>query len=125
MPPTAGMRKWVEREGAKVWALSREKGVSWASVPQAPGSQVAPPASHVIVSWQPLTWTKRPIRDFEQAFLREVAQRPAAPGVLREVEQLRPADPMPHDAMVPLVLRRWLPSLLSAEAAPDLPCVSP
>jgi len=85
----------------------------------------ARPTTHVIVSWQPLTWTKRPIRAFERAFLGEVEQRPAAPGVLREVEQLRPTAPMPHDAMVPLVLRRWLPSLLAPEAAPALPCVSP
>jgi hypothetical protein len=90
-----------------------------------PPLAAAPRTTHVIVSWQPITWTKRPVRDFERAFQREVARRPAAPGALREVEQLRPADPRPHDAMVPLVLRRWLPSLLSPDAAPDLPCVSP
>jgi hypothetical protein len=85
----------------------------------------APQTAHVIVSWQPITWTKRPVRDFERAFRREVALHPPVPGVLRTVEQLHPSDPRPHDAMVPLVLRRWLPSLLSPDAAPDLPCVSP
>lgn len=94
-------------------------------VDMAPALAAARPTTHVITSWQPLTWTKRPIREFERAFLAEVARHPAAPGVLRAVEQLRPTAPMPHDAMVPLVLRRWLPSLLSPEAAPDLPCVSP
>ncbi|MCC6554139.1 MAG: hypothetical protein IT372_14125 [Polyangiaceae bacterium] len=91
----------------------------------APPLAAAPPTTHVIVSWQPLTWTKRPVRDFERAFRREVAARPPAPGVLREVEQLRPEEPSPHDAMVSLVLQRWLPPLLSPDAAPDLPCVSP
>jgi hypothetical protein len=91
----------------------------------APALAGAPQTAHLIVSWQPITWTKRPIRDFERAFRREVALHPPAPGVLREVEQLRPSDPRPHDAMVPLVLRRWLPALLSPDAAPDLPCVSP
>ncbi|WP_218920229.1 hypothetical protein [Chondromyces crocatus] len=81
--------------------------------------------THVVVSWQTLSWAKRPFRDFERVFRREVAQSPAAPGVLRELEHLRPLEPMPHDAMVPLVLRRWLPALLGPDALPDVPCVSP
>ncbi|KYF99377.1 hypothetical protein BE20_31675 [Sorangium cellulosum] len=85
----------------------------------------SPPATHVVVSWQTMSWAKRPIADFRRAFQRGVEARPAAPGVLRELEQLQPTEPMPHDAMVPLVLRRWLPPLLSPDAAPGVPCVSP
>ncbi|WP_437967137.1 hypothetical protein WMF04_47600 [Sorangium sp. So ce260] len=82
-------------------------------------------ATHVVVSWQTMTWARRPISDFRRAFQRGVEAHPAAPGVLRELEQLQPTEPMPHDAMVPLVLRRWLPPLLSPDAAPGVPCVSP
>ncbi|WP_437937303.1 hypothetical protein [Sorangium sp. So ce341] len=85
----------------------------------------SPPATHVVVSWQTMSWAKRPIADFRRAFQRGVEAHPAAPGVLRELEQLQPTEPMPHDAMVPLVLRRWLPPLLSPDAAPGVPCVSP
>ncbi|WP_437998120.1 hypothetical protein WMF26_47485 [Sorangium sp. So ce185] len=85
----------------------------------------SPPATHVVVSWQTMSWAKRPIADFRRAFQRGVEARPAAPGVLRELEQLQPTEPMPHDAMVPLVLRRWLPPLLSPDAASGVPCVSP
>ncbi|WP_437326145.1 hypothetical protein [Sorangium sp. So ce381] len=83
------------------------------------------PTTHVVVSWQTMTWVKRPIADFRRAFQRGVDAHPAAPGVLRELEPLIPTEPMPHDAMVPLVLRRWLPPLLSPDAAPSVPCVSP
>ncbi|EYF06813.1 hypothetical protein [Chondromyces apiculatus] len=85
----------------------------------------APATTHVIVSWQTQSWARRPFGAFERAFRREEVLRPAAPGVLRELEHLRPTEPMPHDAMVPLVLQRWLPALLSSDALPDLPCVSP
>jgi hypothetical protein len=83
------------------------------------------PTTHVIVSFQLMSWTRRPIADFKRAFQRAVERAPAAPGVLRTLEQLHPTEPMPHDAIVPLVLRRWLPSLLSPDAAPTVPCVSP
>ncbi|WP_433931746.1 hypothetical protein AB3662_45510 [Sorangium cellulosum] len=85
----------------------------------------SPPTTHVVVSWQTLSWARRPFVDFRRAFQRGIDARPAAPGVLRELEHLHPTEPMPHDAMVPLVLRRWLPSLLSADAVPSVPCVSP
>ncbi|WP_437675437.1 hypothetical protein [Sorangium sp. So ce131] len=85
----------------------------------------AAPATHVVVSWQTMTWAKRPLRDFALAFQRAAEAPPAAPGVLRELEHLHPTEPMPHDAMVPLVLRRWLPPLLSPDAAPRVPCISP
>ncbi|WP_437733659.1 hypothetical protein [Sorangium sp. So ce1335] len=85
----------------------------------------SPPTTHVVVSWQTLSWPRRPFADFRRAFQRGVDARPAVPGVLRELEHLQPTEPMPHDAMVPLVLRRWLPSLLSPDAVPRVPCVSP
>jgi hypothetical protein len=71
------------------------------------------PTTHVVVSWQMLSWQKRPIRDFRTAFERAVDRNKPEPGVLRELEQLTPTEAMPHDAMVPLVLKRWLPKLLS------------
>ncbi|WP_437926967.1 hypothetical protein WMF37_49390 [Sorangium sp. So ce291] len=83
------------------------------------------PTTHVVVSWQTMSWARRPFGDFRRAFQRGVDAHPAAPGVLRELEHLHPTEPMPHDAMVPLVLRRWLPPLLSPDAAPSVPCVSP
>ncbi|WP_438006617.1 hypothetical protein WME89_49950 [Sorangium sp. So ce321] len=83
------------------------------------------PTTHVVVSWQTMSWVRRPFGDFRRAFQRGVDAHPAAPGVLRELEHLVPTEPMPHDAMVPLVLRRWLPPLLSPGAAPSVPCVSP
>ncbi|WP_437779418.1 hypothetical protein [Sorangium sp. So ce1097] len=85
----------------------------------------APPTTHVVVSWQTLSWARRPFADFRRVFERAAFAHPAAPGVLRELEHLHPTEPMPHDAMVPLVLRRWLPSLLSPDAVPSVPCVSP
>ncbi|MGK3998521.1 hypothetical protein [Sorangium sp. So ce1024] len=85
----------------------------------------APPTTHVVVSWQTLSWARRPFADFHRAFQGGIDAHPAAPGVLRELEHLHPTEPMPHDAMVPLVLRRWLPSLLSPDAVPSVPCVSP
>ncbi|MGK4008687.1 hypothetical protein WMF31_39130 [Sorangium sp. So ce1036] len=86
---------------------------------------LSPPTTHVVVSWQTMTWARRPLGAFRRAFQAAVEAHPAAPGVLRELEHLRPTEPMPHDAMVPLVLRRWLPPLLSPDAAPSIPCVSP
>jgi hypothetical protein len=73
----------------------------------------AHPATHVIVTWQTLSWAKRPIADFKRAFLSEVAKSPPNAGVLRELEHAKPTEPMPHDAMVGLTLRTWLPKLLS------------
>lgn len=73
----------------------------------------AHPATHVIVTWQTLSWAKRPIADFKRAFLSEVAKSPPNAGVLRELEHAKPTEPMPHDAMVGLTLRPWLPQLLA------------
>jgi len=67
---------------------------------------------HVIVSWQTLSWAKRPFGEFRSVFTKGTAQSPAAPGFLRELEHVTPREPMPHDAMVGLTLGRWLPTLL-------------
>lgn len=77
----------------------------------------APPSTHVIISWQTLSWAKRPFADFKATFLREVDKAPPSPGVLRELEAARPTEPMPHDAMVPLTFRTWLPKLLGNPSA--------
>ncbi|MDC3956079.1 hypothetical protein KEG38_19610 [Polyangium jinanense] len=69
---------------------------------------------HVIVSWQTLSWAKRPFGEFRSVFTKGVAQNPAAAGFLRELEHVQPREPMPHDAMVGLTLGRWLPILLTA-----------
>jgi hypothetical protein len=73
----------------------------------------APPETAVVVSWQTQGWTTRPFDDFLRVFRREVTKL-AAPGALRELDHQRVREPMPHDAMVPLTLRKWLPKLLPA-----------
>ncbi|NUQ75086.1 MAG: hypothetical protein HUU21_16165 [Polyangiaceae bacterium] len=72
----------------------------------------AHPSTHVIVSWQTLSWAKRPFTDFKATFLREVEKAPPSPDILRELWAARPTEPMPHDAMVALTFRTWLPKLL-------------
>lgn len=84
----------------------------------------AHPTTDVIVSWQRMTWAKRPIADFQKRFASERAAAPPATA-LRVLEELRPKEPMPHDAMVPLVLRTWLPKLLAPAAPPPAPSPSP
>lgn len=78
----------------------------------------AHPDTHVVVSWQTLTWTKRPIAAFKDTFLSETRKAPANPGIIRLLEQVTPKEPMPHDAMVGVTLKTWLPKLLSAPAQP-------
>jgi hypothetical protein len=78
----------------------------------------AHPSTHVIVSWQTQTWARRPFADFKATFLREVEKAPPNAGVFRELEAARPTEPMPHDAMVPLTFRTWLPKLLGNPSAP-------
>jgi hypothetical protein len=68
---------------------------------------------HVIVSWQTLSWAKRPFGEFRAVFTKGMAEHPAASGFLRELEHVQPREPMPHDAMVGLTLDRWLPVLLA------------
>ncbi len=72
---------------------------------------------NIVVSWQTMSWTKRPLSDFQRVFKREVEKTPASAGVLRELEHERPKGGMAHDAMVPLTLGKWLPKLLPPEGA--------
>lgn len=82
------------------------------------------PTTHVVVAYQLLTWSKRPVSAFVRRFQSEVAKAPPSTGVLREIVEERPREPMPHDAMVGLTLRRWLPKLLPPNvcAAPIAGC---
>lgn len=89
----------------------------------------APPDMHTIVSFQTQSWAGRPISDFQKIFVRESKKWPANPNVFRHIEQIRPKEPMPHDAMVPITLRTWLPKLLAVSepakvSIPPNPCVS-
>ncbi len=69
--------------------------------------------SHVVVTWQDLSWKTRPFDAFKIVWKRELAKAPPVfPGVLREVVYENPREPMPHDAMVKLALRKWLPRIL-------------
>ncbi len=87
----------------------------------------APPDMHIIVSYQTQSWAGRPISEFQKHFEKEIKKLPPNPNVLRHLEQIRPKEPMPHDAMVPITLRTWLPKLLAdaqppPKAAPAVPC---
>jgi hypothetical protein len=68
--------------------------------------------THAIATYQTIAWDDRPFAETRHAFARELAARPAPKGIFRELEELRPAEPMPHNAMVHLTLERWLPRLL-------------
>jgi hypothetical protein len=70
------------------------------------------PTTHVIVSWQNLSWPERDFAGFKTVFTREVKKAPPMPGVLRELDFVQPNVPMAHDALVGITLRRWLPKLL-------------
>jgi hypothetical protein len=67
---------------------------------------------NVIVTWQALTWGNRPFKDFRTAFEREVQKSPADAGILRTLDSMTPKTGGPHDAMVGLTLRKYLPILL-------------
>jgi hypothetical protein len=75
------------------------------------------PRTHVVVGYQTITWSNRGFDLFRQVFEREVANHPAAPGVLREIDRQRPAQ-APHDATVALTLARWLPRILPPASPP-------
>ncbi len=72
------------------------------------------PRTHVVVSWQAQSWPEREFGSFKTVFLREVKKAPAPEGVLRELDYVIPTVPMPHDAMVGITLRKWLPRVLAA-----------
>jgi len=70
------------------------------------------PTTHVIVSWQSISWPEREFGSFKTVFLREVKKAPPPPGVLRELDYEQPNVPGVHDAMVAITLRKYLPRLL-------------
>jgi hypothetical protein len=77
----------------------------------------APPATNVVVSWQSISWADRLFDDFRHAFKRELKKAaPPLDGVLRELDYEQPTQASPHDAMVGLTLRRWLPRLVPPPA---------
>lgn len=74
--------------------------------------------THVIVSWQSASWPEREFGAFKTVFLREVKKAaPTAPGVLRELDFEQPAVAAPHDALVGITLKKYLPRLLSPAPA--------
>ena len=77
----------------------------------------APPTTHVVVSWQSISWADRLFDDFRHVWTRELKQTPPPSDVLRELAYEQPKQPSPHDAMVRLTLRRWLPRLVPPPAA--------
>jgi hypothetical protein len=71
------------------------------------------PTTHVIVSWQEMSWPEREFGSFKSVFLKEVKKAPpVAAGVLRELDPEQPSVMGPHDAMVSITLKQWLPKLL-------------
>jgi hypothetical protein len=68
--------------------------------------------THLVVSWQTLSWAKRPFGEFRKTFQSGLATNPPPEGLLRELEHVTPREPMPHDAMVGVTLGKWLPVLL-------------
>ncbi len=71
------------------------------------------PTTHVVVSWQAQSWPEREFGAFKTVFSREAKKAPAREGVLRELDYEMPTVPMPHDAMVGITLRKWLPRVLA------------
>lgn len=72
--------------------------------------------THVVVSWQTMSWDSRPFTDFRTVFLRELKKTPPPAGALRELAYEAPTIPMAHDAMVPVTLKKWLPRMLPPPA---------
>ena len=70
----------------------------------------APPATHVIVTWQSVSWD-RDFKLFRAVFEKHAKASPPAEGVLRELDAL-PALPRAHDATVKQTFDKWLPKLL-------------
>ncbi len=80
----------------------------------------AKPTTHIVVSWQSITWADRPFDDFRDVFNRETKKARPPAGILRELWFEQPSLPSPHDAIVGLTLSRWLPVLLSAQGGEAL-----
>jgi hypothetical protein len=79
-------------------------------VPLAEALGGGPPETHVVVTWQTVSW-KRDFAGFQRAFARAKEKRPPAAGVLRELDAL-PAMPRAHDATVSQTMEKWLPRVL-------------
>ncbi len=75
----------------------------------------ADPHTHVVVSWQAISWANRPFAPFRRAFEQTAAAHPADDGILRALDEQRPAA-SPHDATVALTFQRWLPKILPPRA---------
>lgn len=73
--------------------------------------------THVVVTYQRASWTKRPFSLFDKSFTRQIEAHPPADGVNRVVEELHPKS-APHDRCVPLTFERWLPRLLPPRTKP-------
>jgi hypothetical protein len=82
------------------------------------------PSTNVVVSWQSISWEDRFFDDFRNAFKREVKKAPAPAGILRELDYQQPSVASPHDAMVGITLRKWLPRLVPGPAAPGAPATA-
>lgn len=85
-------------------------------------------STHVVVSWQTMSWDNRPFNDFRTVFQRETKKSQPPPGTLRELDYEAPTVPMAHDAMVPITLKKWLPRVLApatASPAPPPPARAP
>jgi hypothetical protein len=70
----------------------------------------APPATHVVVTWQTASWS-REFTHFRRVFDAAVKKHPPAQGTLRELDHL-PARPRAHDATVAQTFDKWLPRIL-------------
>jgi hypothetical protein len=69
------------------------------------------PETHVVVSYQTLSWGSRPFDLFRKAFEREMAKVEMPDGVLRVLDHQKPTA-APHDATVALTFERWLPKIV-------------
>ena len=76
------------------------------------------PTTHVVVSWQSISWPEREFTGFANYFKREVKKSPPAEGVLRELDYEQPNVPGVHDAMVQITLRKYLPRILGPGEPP-------
>jgi hypothetical protein len=77
----------------------------------------APKSTHVVVSWQEISWPNRPMTEFKNVFKRALKKDPAPEGILRELDLVQPNAPAPHDAMVGITLKKWLPRFWGPQAA--------
>lgn len=80
-----------------------------------------PKTTNLVVTWQEISWANRPTNDFKRVFSRAVAKDPPAAGVLRELVLERPKAPSPHDAMVGIAFKKWLPRFFPGKNVPPPP----